>query len=132
MVVRVINNSSHDFMCIGSYGSSISCNKVFIPAKNTVEIGTVDLPEKRLSKGNWGWWYVQDILNKAVVELFAFAGPDSHDGDKVNAGLRANNCHNKDNGPFSPAPGYFDTDKGKSSFTFIIQSKWTDNPPAYI
>lgn len=137
MTIRVINNSNHDFQCIGSWGDSISCNSgALIPGgekgKRIVEIGTIDLPKAGLRSGNWGWWYVQDVVNKATIEFFAFADPWSHNGDRVSAGLRANNSHNIDRVTPNPLPGYFDTAKDNDSFTLIIQSQWTDNPPDYI
>jgi len=130
MSVIVINNSDHDFRCVGSWGDDISCyENVLIPRKSAETIGTIDLPIQHLSSGNWGWWYLQDEVNKTAVELFAFADPDSHDGDKVSAGLRSNS-HDKEMGASRTLEGYFDTEKNKYSFKLIIQSKWTDNPPA--
>ncbi len=137
MAIRVENQSKHDFECVGSWGTQLSGpSGTLVPAGREVEIGTIDIPNQLLNKnGNWGWWYVQDVLNKATIEFFAYADPGSHDHDWASAGLRANNSHNKnriEGATPNPLPQYLDTRRDDSSFTLIIKPDWTDNPPAHI
>jgi len=60
---------------------------------------------------------------------------ENHSNDKVSAGLRANNSHDKDR-KGGPTPNkldqYLSYSKDQSSFTLTIKSDWTDNPPDYI
>lgn len=137
MKIRVDNRSRHQFVCTGSWGSQLECRtSTVIPAGTAVEIGTIESPNMVLNKnGNWGWWYVQDSLNHAVVEFFTYVDPLDHSRDHASAGLRGNNSHNKDRmqgATPNPLPKYLEARRDESSFTLVVKPEWTSSPPDHI
>lgn len=138
MTIRVINRSTHEFTCTGSWGSEISCSKdLSIPGNGkSTDIGTIGIPHMLKNRdGNWGWWYIEDSTNSATFEFFACAHPEKHSGDEAHAGLLANGSHKRDHplGPTpNPLPRYLDTARDDTSFTLIIKEEWTSSPPDWI
>ena len=132
MNIYVENKSEHDFVCVGSWGTSLNCAKgANIPKGEKVSIGSIEVP-LMFRKGNWGWWYVQDCTNQATFELYAYVDPRKHSSDGVDIGLKANCSHNKTYPAPNHAPAYLSASRDDQSFTFVIKPEWTTKPPKYI
>jgi len=133
MNIYVENKSEHDFVCVGSWGTSLKCaTGTIIPKGKKVSIGSVEVPIRSKREGNYGWWYVQDCINQATFELFAYVDPDTHGRDDIDIGLKANCSHNRVYPTPNHAPDYLSASRDNQSFMFVIKSEWTTKPPKYI
>lgn len=135
MNIYVENKSKHDFVCVGSWGTSLKCaTGTIIPKGEKVSIGSIEVPNM-FRKGNYGWWYVQDCTNQATFELFASVDPSTHGKDGMAIGLKAN-CSHENDSHHSPtpnqAPDYLSASRDDQSFMYVIKPEWTTNPPKYI
>lgn len=132
MNIYVENKSEHDFVCVGSWGTSLKCAAgTIIPKGGKVSIGSIEVPNM-FRNGNYGWWYMQDCTNQATFELFAYVDSHEHGRDGVDIGLKANCSHDKVHPTPNQAPDYLSASRDDQSFTFVIKPEWTANPPKYI